>query len=54
MNALDVRNVGAKAEIGEPAILANGLKLEIGDEIGKRVAAGIVIVLILPHEAAKG
>ena len=54
VNALDIGHVGAQPQIREPAILADGLKLKIRDEVGKRIAARVVVVLILPRETAEG
>ena len=53
VNALDIGQAGPGAGIGQPAILAHGRGLEIGREIGERVVARIVVVLILPHKAAE-
>ena len=49
----DVGQAGAGAGIGQPAILARCRGLQIGREIGERVIARIVVVLILPHPAAE-
>ena len=54
MDALHIRDVGAKAGIGQRSILADGLRLEIGSIIGEGICARIVVVLIPPHVGAQG
>ena len=54
VNAFHIRQSGAKPEIRQPAILADCRALEIGYEVGKRIVARIVVVLILPRETAEG
>src|SRR5579871_301897 len=53
--ALGIRYIGPQSQIGEPSILANGLELEATwREVGERITAGIVIVLILSGETGEG
>ena len=53
VHAFYVRQAGTGAGIGEPAILARRGGLQIGREIGKRIIARIIVVLVLPHPAAE-
>ena len=54
MNPLDVGDVGAESGIGQGAILADGLRLKVGSEVGKRVLARVVVVLVAADESADG
>ena len=48
VDALHIREVGVDAGVGEGAVLRDGLVLKVGrPEIGKWIAAGIVVVLRL-------
>ena len=54
VNALDIGHAGARAQRWSavrfwPTVCG----LKIGREIGERIVARIVVVLILPHEAAE-
>ena len=49
----DVGHAGARAEIGKPAILADGLGLQIRNQVREGISARVIVVLILPHEAAE-
>ena len=51
VDALDVRYGRVQAEVGQRAVLADGLELQIGLQVGERIIARIVVVLILPHKA---
>ena len=48
VHALDDRYAGAKAQVCQPAILADGVGLETRNEIGERIGARVIIELILP------
>src|SRR5262249_2230201 len=53
VNALHVRNLRTDAGIGQPAVLADGFRLQSrGREICKRVSAGVVVVLIVTDKGA--
>ena len=46
-----IRHVRSNAGVDKPSALAEGLALEIGSEVVKRIIAGIIVVLILPVES---
>ncbi len=46
--------LAAGAEVREPAILADGLTLKVGYEVGEWIGARVIVVLILPRETAEG
>ena len=49
-----VRDIRTQARIGEGAVLAHGLALKTGGaEVGERIGAGIVVVLVAPDEGAE-
>lgn len=52
VNALYVGEIGAKACVGESAILPNGFLLN-GPEIGERICAGIIVVGVPADEGAE-
>ena len=52
--ALGVRHVRVGGRIHQTAVLADSLSLEIGREIGKRIPARVVVILIPPHGHAEG
>ena len=54
VNALHVGDIRTKARVGQRPVLADGLRLQVRGEIGERIGAGIVVVLIAPHESAEG
>ncbi len=53
VNALHDETVPPRARVGEPAVLGNGLQLQV-TQVGERIAAWIIVELIVPHEGAKG
>src|SRR3984957_8038240 len=44
--ALHVRQAGARARVSQPSVLPDGLRLQLRSEGGKRIGAGIVVILI--------
>ena len=53
VDSFHVGNIGTKAGVGQRPVLTHGLLLKIGREIGKRIAARIIVVLVPPHESAE-
>jgi len=53
VNALDVRQTGTNASIGQPAVLTDASRLDAGRKIGVGIPARIVVELILPYETAE-
>ena len=48
-----VRHIGSKARIRELSILNDGLALQVGREVIKRVRTRVVVVLIASHKGAE-
>ena len=53
MNAVHIGEIHVPSGIREPAILANRFALQVRAEISERVARGVVVELVLPHECAQ-
>ncbi len=53
MNSLYVRDVAHRARIGERAVLCDRFLLR-RRKVGKGISAGIIVVTVVAHVAAKG
>src|ERR1019366_107446 len=53
VSAAHIREIRVRPGVGEPPVLPNRLALQIWSEIGERVAGGVIVELILPHEGAQ-
>ena len=52
VNALDVRHVRANAGVGQEPELRDGFVLK-RPEVGERIVARIIVILVVPHEGAQ-
>ena len=53
VDAFHVGEIGVRPQVGQPAVLPDAGGLQVGDEIGERVVARIIVVLVLPREPAR-
>ena len=54
VDTFDVGNIGTHSGVRKPPVLGQCLLLKTRGEIGKWIAAGIIIELVMPHERAYG
>src|SRR5262249_53324862 len=51
VNSLYIRDIGPQASVREQPILAHSFRLKVGQQVGERISAGVVVIVIAAYKS---